>query len=308
MGKLFIYGLKEVGTSTIRYVGKTDNLNRRKNEHIRDSKKSKTHKTFWINKVINSGSEIEIVLLEEVNNDNWQNREIFWIDLLKENLTNSCAGGLGGSTYTKFTFNYQELKDIMKNNYPFIKSRNDYVNFFKGKNEFDLIPKDPYQYYKKTNEWVSWSDFLNTNNVSVKIKSNNFLSYSETKKWVNKNLPNIKSASDWFEYIKYNELPYFITKKPQRLIKEDGSKFTFKDFLNQKTKKIVIKNNFLSYDEAKSYIKNNINVKFNSVSSWLDYHKKNQDIKKIIPYDAMTYYKKNNTWVSWVDFLSNHDK
>jgi hypothetical protein len=306
MKKTFIYGLREINTTTIRYVGKANNLIRRKSEHIRDAKKNKTHKSYWINKVINSGSGIEIIVLEEVNENNWQEREVFWIKLLKENLTNVCEGGIGGKGTSKFILNYHELKDIINNKYPYIKTRKDYINFFKGKNDLTLIPKDPYQYFKKSDEWVSWCDFLSTNNISVNVKSNKFLSYNDTKDWVNKTLPHINTAYDWVEYIKKNELPEFITKKPQRLF-NDNKKFSFKDFLNSTSiKKRKNLNNFLKYSDAKTYINDNIcieNVK--SVSTWLKYHK-NSILKDTIPYNAMTYYKKTGEWVSWNDFLSKN--
>jgi hypothetical protein len=305
MKKTFIYGLKEINTDVIRYVGKSNNPNRRKLEHIRDANKNKNHKCYWINKVINSGSKIEVVILEEVYDYEWEEKEVFWIKKLKDNLTNSCDGGLGGrSGHISFLLTYSELKEILKKNYPFIKTSKDYINFFKGKNELHLIPKDPYQYFKKTQEWISWGDFLGTGNISVNIKSGKFLSYEETKSWVNENLPHIKTAYDWNEYIKNNELPEFITKKPQRLI-NSNEKFSFKKFLNADAKKKRDpKNIFLDYDQAKNYIKNEIKIKINSVSEWRDYRKNDVIIKTLIPSNASEYYKKSNTWVSWYDFLS----
>ena len=94
----FIYILKESNTNQIRYVGQTDNPNRRFNDHIKTSfnKKSKhynLHKSNWIRKTINSGHEIIMYIIEICENlENSNIREKYWIDKLTENgnlLTNS---------------------------------------------------------------------------------------------------------------------------------------------------------------------------------------------------------------------------
>ncbi len=92
-----IYGLIDPATNEIRYVGYTSkDVNRRLFEHIDESKhKVTSHKHKWIAKLIKSGSKPEIKILETVNDENWQDREKYWIDKLGYRLTNSTEGGEG---------------------------------------------------------------------------------------------------------------------------------------------------------------------------------------------------------------------
>lgn len=60
-----------------------------------------------------------------------------------------------------------------------------------------FIPKDPQQHYNKKGTWKGWGDFLGTGNKVF----GDFLKYEESKKWVNENLPNIKSQSEWRVYV-----------------------------------------------------------------------------------------------------------
>jgi len=91
----YIYKLIDPITNEIRYVGKTDKeLSIRKNQHIRDSKRYNNHKSNWIKLLIREGYEPIIELIEECDNDKWEEREIFWISQY-DNLTNGTLGGDG---------------------------------------------------------------------------------------------------------------------------------------------------------------------------------------------------------------------
>ena len=77
MSKVYIYGLANPETGVVRYVGKTNNLHRRKNEHHIDGA---NHKTRWLDYLKDSGLEPEMKILEEVSgNDDWRARELFWL-------------------------------------------------------------------------------------------------------------------------------------------------------------------------------------------------------------------------------------
>ena len=96
-----IYGLICPVSKKIRYIGKTKwSLDRRLKEHMRENKK-KTHKQKWINLLKTKGLTPTIVLIENVNEDNWIEKEKFYIKLFKENgfnLTNISDGGEGGGS------------------------------------------------------------------------------------------------------------------------------------------------------------------------------------------------------------------
>lgn len=94
--QVIIYGLYDPqNKNVIRYVGKTTmTLKKRLQGHIDDSKniKSPTYKKYWIKSLLDKGIRPEIKTIEICNNDNWQNREIYWIAKLA-NLTNTTIGG-----------------------------------------------------------------------------------------------------------------------------------------------------------------------------------------------------------------------
>ena len=91
-----IYGIK-VKNENVKYVGKTNGtLSKRLTLHKYESKRAtnKTHKHNWILKNFNN---LEIILLEEVNEENWEICEKKWIAKYGlDKLTNSSEGGIGG--------------------------------------------------------------------------------------------------------------------------------------------------------------------------------------------------------------------
>jgi group I intron endonuclease len=94
----YIYGLvDDRDPNEIRYVGKASNVSVRLGEHKRN-KKTHSHKIHWINKVLSEGGDILIIVLEECSDEDWKDREIFWIAKLRsegKRLTNSTMGGDG---------------------------------------------------------------------------------------------------------------------------------------------------------------------------------------------------------------------
>ena len=91
-----IYCLKDPITNEIRYIGKTVNLKERLANHIYKSKSSKTHCASWIKSLISKGFKPIIQEIEEC--ENWQEREIYWIEYYKSqgaSLTNHTIGGEG---------------------------------------------------------------------------------------------------------------------------------------------------------------------------------------------------------------------
>ena len=95
MKKVYIYGL--TFNNVIRYVGKSENLSKRIKDHFFEAYNSNNKsynlpKSKWIRKHVN----IEYTILEECTENNWQEREIYWISNLP-NLLNLSKGGDGGS-------------------------------------------------------------------------------------------------------------------------------------------------------------------------------------------------------------------
>ena len=94
-----IYKLIDPISLEVRYIGKTEKtLKHRLSMHVTTSikNKSKTHKEAWITSLYSLGLRPLIELVEEVNFEDWQEKEIYWITQF-ENLTNICSGGIGGT-------------------------------------------------------------------------------------------------------------------------------------------------------------------------------------------------------------------
>jgi group I intron endonuclease len=104
----YIYTLSNPTTNEVRYVGKTINIARRYKQHLYD--KRTTHKASWVQSLKKVGLKPKLIILEECNKDNWQEREKYWIRQFN-NLTNHLEGG--GCHYTRTT-TYETKAKISK--------------------------------------------------------------------------------------------------------------------------------------------------------------------------------------------------
>jgi group I intron endonuclease len=95
-----IYTLTDPLTNQVRYVGKTSkSLDERLAYHFYDLKRGKNkHKINWFNKLIDLGLKPIIEIVDEVDDDDWQFWERYWISQFKTwgfNLINYLEGGEG---------------------------------------------------------------------------------------------------------------------------------------------------------------------------------------------------------------------
>jgi len=87
------YLTSELDNMRPRYIGYTSRtINKRLKEHINDKKK--THKTNWINHVIENNTKVEIFLIEET--DTLVNATLLEKKLISENITNLTNSTMGG--------------------------------------------------------------------------------------------------------------------------------------------------------------------------------------------------------------------
>lgn len=125
MDKVYIYGLVDPESDVIRYVGKTTDLYKRYYYHLQellDKKKENYHSKNWIRNIMQKGIAPKIKILEICNTNNWQEREIFWINFYEDNkLTNMTKGGDGGGMLGKVSPKRLKI-DIYKINGIFIKT------------------------------------------------------------------------------------------------------------------------------------------------------------------------------------------
>ncbi|MFM2394019.1 MAG: hypothetical protein RLZZ546_2001 [Bacteroidota bacterium] len=62
MKEIYIYVLIDPLTKHIRYIGKTNNLNKRFNHHITNSKHRKYHSALWIKSLVDKNLKPQEVL------------------------------------------------------------------------------------------------------------------------------------------------------------------------------------------------------------------------------------------------------
>jgi group I intron endonuclease len=82
------------------YVGKAKCFKNRISQHYRDRFKYKSWFYNWLNKQIREEIPFYIDILEEVNENNWKEKERYWIKHIKDNgynLTNMTDGGDGNN-------------------------------------------------------------------------------------------------------------------------------------------------------------------------------------------------------------------
>lgn len=97
MTTIFIYALKDPRDGLIKYVGQTKDLKERLKKHNCDFRNN-TPKTAWLKKLKAERLKPELIVLQEVDGDNWKDAEIYWIAKLKANgmkLKNITVGGEG---------------------------------------------------------------------------------------------------------------------------------------------------------------------------------------------------------------------
>lgn len=98
----YIYTLIDPRDCCIRYVGKTNVPSKRYRGHLAPSKlKNNSYKNNWLKELLLSDLRPIIDIVEECSEENWQERERYWISYYKSsghNLTNVTDGGEGGNT------------------------------------------------------------------------------------------------------------------------------------------------------------------------------------------------------------------
>ncbi len=295
--KTFIYGLfAKDNPKEIRYVGKSDNPSSRIKSHIASvvykvKKNEKlTYKDRWI---VKNNYEIDIIVLEECDYDNWQEKEIEHITKY-DNLTNTCSGGYGGQP-TKYDITYEEAKEWVKNNIG-AKSISDWLTKCRNNLIPDLIPKNPDAVFKNRG-WISWGDFLSTGN-----KYDNdvdYVTYEEAKILI-KDM-NIKNS---IEYRKLKRSGLISEKIPFRVERyyEKRGWVSWGNFLGHNIPANQLKT-FTSFEVFKKILK------YLGIKSSHQFSKVIKDIGKIynIPHSPATIYK-NEGWINWETTLEITDK
>jgi len=95
----YIYCLSDPN-GDVKYVGKSDNPNRRYKEHLNRAKYKRYYKDRWVNSLLESSQKPEMIILDYVPYSDFEFWEDFYIYIFKIwgcKLTNTAPGGGGGN-------------------------------------------------------------------------------------------------------------------------------------------------------------------------------------------------------------------
>lgn len=280
--KIFIYGLKHLGSEEYRYIGRTFTPKKRLGEHLREKSLRNYYKRNWIEKSKKDGVIIILDIIEVVNEINWREREKFYIKFYKDRghrLTNLSDGGEDFYREFKFNITYDKAKELIKDLN--IKTTLEWRKKAKLKQLPFEIPKRPDLHYLD-NGWVSWSDWLGVEIVSNKNKE--FLNYVEAKIFVH--TLNIKSNNDWRIYCKSGLKPNDIPSNPDSYYE---TWISWSDWLGYQKENVKSLNEYLSYTEARNYV---CGLGLKNHRDWVKYSK--TDRPNNIPANPWKYYKEWN--------------
>jgi len=102
---------------------------------------------------------------------------------------------------------FEEAREFIRGE--MIPSRNKFHEWWE-RNKPKAIPRFPYRVY--TTEWISWNDFLGTDNEFGVRVGKNWRQIDEAAMWVH--TLKIESYGKWLEYCKDNTLPADIPARP----------------------------------------------------------------------------------------------
>jgi primosomal replication protein N len=194
-------------------------------------------------------------------------------------------------TFTISTQNYVYLSFDDARNFARnlnLKTQTYWRKYCKSGNKPDNIPSDPSKGYKDKG-WLSWGDWLGT-----KIGFNGFLPFEDARNFV-RNL-NLKTQYEWKVYLNSGNKPNNIPNKPRDVYKDWIS---MDDWLGT----FVIsthKQKFLSFDEARIFVKN---LRLIGKDDWYNYCKSGNKPTDI-PTTPNTVYSE---WVGWGDWLGTYN-
>ena len=96
---VYIYGLVDPRDGHFKYVGKTTNARKRLNNHLQPRQLAKNNpRTAWLKHLLSLGLKPTMVILDEIDEEHWEERERYWIKYFSDigyELKNSTTGGEG---------------------------------------------------------------------------------------------------------------------------------------------------------------------------------------------------------------------
>ncbi len=139
-------------------------------------------------------------------------REIEEIQNLDEPLPISNDSKSRGRPKNENYLPFKEAREFIRGE--MLPSRNGFEDWYNA-NKPKAIPRFPYRVYKE--EWVTWNDFLGTQNVFAERTGKSWRSIEEAALWVH--TLNIETYTKWIEYCRENTLPSDIPARPDIVYK-----------------------------------------------------------------------------------------
>ena len=194
---------------------------------------------------------------------------------------------------------YAEAVRHMRENYPHIKTRNEYHKWIEiehGKGRSLDMSKYPSKTYKDVG-WVGWTSFLNGK------KRNKFKPYEEASRYIKENYPHIKTTKQYLKWIKGEHAAGRNLDMPRNLSKT--YRFRWKgveDFLG------FAPPAHKSYEEVSLYIRKNF-PHIKKLRQFMEWIEKEHEARRHlwIPSSPGTHYK-NKGWRGWPVFLGSEKK
>jgi hypothetical protein len=119
MGKVYIYGLVDGLKNELKYIGKSVEPKTRYRKHLQESVKKKSYKDNWIQSLLNNNNKPELLIIDEVDEDNWVFWEKHYISYYKYigcKLTNITEGGEDPPNHTGRKRTTDEIERISNSN------------------------------------------------------------------------------------------------------------------------------------------------------------------------------------------------
>lgn len=111
---IYIYALKDPRYDRVRYIGKTNNLDRRYIQHVYNQDAGNIHKRRWVDGLKSEGLKPVIEVIEECTENNWIEREIYWIAKFRKEFDDLINMANGGNGYTSETWRVSCVESAAK--------------------------------------------------------------------------------------------------------------------------------------------------------------------------------------------------
>jgi len=166
---IYIYTLSD-DKNNIKYVGQTNNIERRLNNHIYEANNNggKNKRCSWVKSLLNKNNKPKIDIIDIVPIEEWMFWETYWITQIKSwgfSLVNMTNGGDGKYGYTPSNETIKKISDSHKGKTP----KN--IDLFKFSRNKKILQYDLNGNFIK--EWESISEAektLNIRNISGVIR------------------------------------------------------------------------------------------------------------------------------------------